>query len=233
MTGPSRRSSVSGAADPSGAGPERDEAHAEDADDRGAGRQVEPRGGDDSEHAHGRAEAPADEQSRRDRPTDEGGGERLDDEIREDEQHAADADRAGHDDAERSIEDEVPEAHAPALGVRPAGVGGDQEERTAAEPVKRADQPVEDRDLEDLVAVDGQERADEHRPDVLDAVGGAVGQQDGAGRGRGIDDADHRLLRHAPLAAAREREDQRATAAIWASAMSTKTTSRASTWTPR
>jgi len=91
---------------------------------------------------------------------------------------------------------------------------------------------------------------------VFHAVRGAVGQQHGTGRGGGVHDADHRLLGHAPLAGPCEREDERAherreetgrvrlpgvelvaeenaavgaSAAIWASAMSTKTTSRAST----
>ncbi len=72
------------------------------------------------------------------------------------------------------------------------------------------DRTIENRDLHDVLATDRQERADQHRPDVLDAVRGEVGQQDGAGRGRGVHHADHGLLRHAPLTAAREREDERA-----------------------
>jgi hypothetical protein len=76
--------------------------------------------------------------------------------------------------------------------------------------MQEADQAIEDRNLHDVTAGHRQQRAHEHRPDVLDAVGGAVRQQDGAGRGGSVHDSDHGLLRHAPLAAARERKHERA-----------------------
>jgi len=66
------------------------------------------------------------------------------------------------------------------------------------------------RDILTFLGADGQERADQHRPDVLDAVRGAIGQQHGAGRRRRVDDTDHGLLRDAPLAATGEGQHERA-----------------------
>ena len=77
--------------------------------------------------------------SRRGEPAaEDDAGERGHDEVGEDEQHAGDPHRAGHHDAERGIEEEVPPADGEALAVRGGRVGGDQEEGPPAEPVETA-----------------------------------------------------------------------------------------------
>ena len=76
--------------------------------------------------------------------------------------------------------------------------------------MQQADRRIENRDLHDLGPLDGEQAADEHRADVLDAVRRAVGEEHGGcGRDR-VHDTDHRFLRHVPLARAGKREDERA-----------------------
>src|SRR5438552_17508046 len=74
------------------------------------------------------------------------------------------------DDAERRVEEEVPQPDPPALAEGGIRVGRDQEERTAAQPVKDADGRVEGPDLRDLGRPDREEVADEHRAHLLGAV---------------------------------------------------------------
>src|SRR5713226_1119500 len=188
--------------------PQRDQRQAEGADDRRPRGQIENGGGGDAENAHERAEAPADQEFAPYRGAEHDPGERVHDQVREHEQHAGDADRAGHDDAERRVEEEVPQPHPPALAERRGGVRRDEEERPPAEPVEDADRRVERGDQRHLVAAHRKEVADEHRPHLLGAVRRTVGQEDGRRRRHRVDDADHSLLRNVPPPATRHCEHE-------------------------
>src|SRR5207237_3369383 len=118
---------------------ERDQREPEGADDRRARREVERRRGDHAEHADERAEAPADQKLARDRAPEHDAGERGYDEVRKYEEHAGDPHGARDDDAERRVEEEVPNPDPPAIAEGGIRGGRDQEERAAAQPVKDAD----------------------------------------------------------------------------------------------
>src|SRR5438132_621232 len=130
--------------------------------------------GDHADHAEERAEAPADQKLARDRAPEHDAGERRHDEVREYEEDAGDPHRARDDDAERRVEEEVPQPDPPALAEGGIRVGRDQEERAAAQPVKDADGRVECPDLRDFGRPDREKVADEHRAHLLGAVRRAV-----------------------------------------------------------
>ena len=83
---------------------------AERRDHRGAGRQVPGIRRREPEHADRETDGPADDESAADGVADERARDRRHDEVREHEEHAGDPHRAGHHDAEREVEDEVPRA---------------------------------------------------------------------------------------------------------------------------
>ena len=76
----------------------------------------------------------------REAPAHEDAGERGDDQIGEDEEHAGDPHRAGDHHAEGRVEEKVPPADAQALAEGLGGIGRDQQERPPALPVEETDE---------------------------------------------------------------------------------------------
>jgi len=121
----------------------------------------------------------------------------VDREIGEDEEHARHPHRAGHDEPERGVEDEVP----PPDGPPPRGglgVERDLSERPPDEPVKGADRAVEDRERADLGRRDRHDASDQKLLDVLASLRRAVDDEHGRRGRHRVDDADDRLLGDGP-----------------------------------
>jgi hypothetical protein len=158
-------------------------------------------------HAHQGAHAPADQQA----PGHRGGQQRGHgcghDQVREDEQDAGDADGAGHHDAEGDVEEKIPPAQPPAVRACSFRVEGDLEQRPVHRQVQRADQAVEQGQLDDLAARHGEDAAHQQRLDVLAALGRPVHHQHRGRRRHRVDDADHCLLRDRRAVHAAQREE--------------------------
>jgi hypothetical protein len=83
---------------------------------------------------------------------------------------------------------------------------GDEQQLVPPERVQDPDHGVEHGQPRHVPGPDREQLADQDVTDVLGAVRGVVEDQDAGRRGHRVDDADDRLLRHAPVLAARERE---------------------------
>ena len=176
---------------------------AKHADHGGSGRQIERRRGRDPHHAHQCTEAPANEKTTPDGRTQRRAGQGGHDEVGEDEQHPGDADGAGDDQAERCVEDEIPQrGPASPRGRRPPDRS--RSERTGAGTAsgegrwrRRARPPGPPRARYTVMMLPTSMAAQ-----VLGAVRGVGHEEHGGRRGDGVDHADDGLLGHVTLPAA-------------------------------
>ncbi len=117
-----------------------DQHEPEGAHDRGAGRQIELQRQPDAERRHDGAHRPADRQPRADVLGVQHRRDRRDDQVAEHQQHAGDRDRRRHDEAERGIEQEVPQPDVAGRSASAVVVAHrDRQERLAEDVVKSAD----------------------------------------------------------------------------------------------
>src|SRR5262245_2532013 len=128
----------------------RDQHEAERADHGRARRQVELDREVDAERRDHGSHGPADRQPVADPPRVEHRGDGRHDQVAEDEEHPRDRDGRGYHEAERGVEEEVPEAHVEARHLGLPVVERDGEELAPEDVMEGADQRVEARGLPDL-----------------------------------------------------------------------------------
>ena len=138
------------------------------------------------------------------------GGNRRHDQVAEHQQHAGNRHRRGDDEAERGVEEEVPEPDRDALGFGAVRVHRDREEPPPEHVVKDADGAVQHRGLPDFGPRDGKDVADEHVLQVFALGGGLAHGQNRRRRRDRVADPDDGFLRNARALAADRREHERA-----------------------
>src|SRR5229473_348979 len=182
----------------------------ERADDRGARGEVQPYGKIDAQRGYQRAHGPADRQARPDAVGEEHGSHRGHNQVAEHHQHPGDAHGPRHHEAERSVEEKIPEADGESLGFGGLRVGGDQQKILAEDVVENPDDGIERRRAPHYILGNRQDVSDEHVFQVLGFAGGLAHDQDGGSGGYGVGDPDEGFLRNVRAPRARHREDARA-----------------------
>ena len=159
-----------------------------------------------AERRNQRAHGPADCQTPADAVGKEHGANAGNDQVAEHQQHAGDGHRRGHHKAERSVEEEVPEAHVEALLFGFVMVHGNGQKFLAKDKVEDADGAVEKSRLANFGPGDRQDVAYEHVLEVLGLAGGFAHEKNGGGGSDGISDADESFLGNVASARASESE---------------------------
>ncbi len=150
-----------------------------------------------AERRHDRPHRPADRQPLADAIGVQHRGNRRHDEVAEHQQHAGNRHRRGDHEAERRVEQEVPEPDRDPFGLRPFGIHRDRQKLVAKHVVEDSDCAVQKRGLPDFGPRHREDVADQHVLQVLALRGRLAHRQDRRRRRHGVADADDRFLRNA------------------------------------